>query len=194
MNLGCEGTGKPVSFGVLEDLARRVADGLDDGLDGVFHRTQGIEERVDKLIDNVLVFLFLCRARVNGLVEGGLPGLVAARGGAFAAAAATGGAAFLADFADGAEEGGCGRREDVEEGLQLVERHLQQGDDVLDLRSFDNCLFANFNRSFGERGTERESRQCHAFEGLADDIGDQLAHVVVRFLDELSGFRDRVAH
>ena len=94
VDLRCEGSGKPVSFGVLEDLARRVADGLDDGLDGVFHRAQGIEERVDKLIDDVLVFLFLCRARLNGLVEGGLPGLVAARGGAFAAAAATGARSF----------------------------------------------------------------------------------------------------
>ena len=68
MDLGREGTGKAVSFGVLDDLLHRVTDRLDERLHNVLSHAEGLEERVGEVIDDVLLFFFLWRALADGLI------------------------------------------------------------------------------------------------------------------------------
>ena len=170
MNLGCEGTGEAVSFGILDDLLDRVTDRLDERLHNVLSYAEGLEERVSEVIDDVFLFFFLWRALANGLVQGGVLRLVAARGGALTAATAAGGTAFLTHLADRAEEGGGSCREDVEERLQFVEGHLQQVQDVLNVRSLGNGPLADNDRGLNDRRAEREPRERYSFNGLANDV------------------------
>ena len=170
MDLGCEGTGKAVSFGVIDNLLHRVTDRLDERLHNVLSYAEGLEERVGEVIDDVFLFFFLWRALANGLVQGGVLRLVAARGGALTAATAAGGTAFLTHLADRAEEGGGSCREDVEERLQFVEGHLQQVQDVLNVRSLGNGPLADNDRGLNDRRAEREPRERYSFNGLADDV------------------------
>ena len=142
----------------------------------------------------MFLFFFLLRTLANGLVQGGALRLVAARRRALTAATAAGGTAFLTHLADRAEEGGGSCREDVEERLQFVEGHLQQAQDVLNVPGLGNSPLTDSDRGFDERRAEREPRERHSFNGLADDVRDQLAHVIVRLLDELSGLGNRAAH
>ena len=118
----------------------------------------------------MFLFFFLWRALANGLVQGGALRLVAARGGALTAATAAGGTAFLTHLADRAEEGGGSCREDVEERLQFVEGHLQQVQDVLNVRSLGNGPLADNDRGLNDRRAEREPRERYSFNGLADDV------------------------
>lgn len=68
MDLGCEGTGEAVSFGILDDLLHRVTDRLDERLNDVLSHAEGLEERVGEVVDDVLVFFFLWRALADGLI------------------------------------------------------------------------------------------------------------------------------
>ena len=71
MDLGCEGTGEAVSFGILDDLLDRVTDRLDERLNEVLSCAERLEERVSDVIDEVFLFFFLWRTLANGLVQGG---------------------------------------------------------------------------------------------------------------------------
>ena len=194
MDLGCEGTGEAVSFGILDDLLDRVTNRLDERLHNVLSYAEGLEERVGEVIDEVFLFFFLWRALANGLVQGGALPLVAARGGALTAATAAGGTAFLTHLTDRAEEGRGSCREDVKERLQLVEGHLQEAQQVLNVRPLSNSPSADSSPCFDERKTEGEPRERYSFGGLTDDVRDQLAHVIVHFLHQLGGLRDCAPH
>ena len=189
MDLRCEGTGEAVSFGILDDLLDRVTNRLDERLHNVLSYAEGLEERVREVIDEVFLFFFLWRALTNGLVQGGALRLVAARGGALTAATAAGGTAFLTHLADRAQEGGGSSRDDVEERLQFVECHLQQAHQVLNVRPLNDSPGADSSPCLEERKTKGESSERYSFNGLADNLRDQLAHVIVHLLHQLGGFR-----